>query len=393
MRIAVFTDNDFNKINGVTTTLRALLQFAPADVRVRIYTADAKGADDRQYLALRAASTRIPYYPGMTLHFPPPWSYLPYLRRDGVDVIHLTTPGPVGLAALFCAWRLQVPLVGSFHTDLATYTSVLAQSRRLGDIVGGYLRWPYGCCERVLVPSQATAAVLDRTRVALGKHVIWQRGVDADVFAPTRRSEALRRQWGADEDTPVVIYVGRVSREKNLAAFVTVHERLIAARLEYRLVFVGDGPMRSEIEQRLPDAIVTGAIPHGDVGEYLASADVFAFPSRTDTAGNVVLEAQAAGLPVVIGDEGGPRENVRPGQSALVTRAGDDDSFATAVERLVTDRPLRAAMSREARAYALTRDWPSSFVPLFETYKALMETRMPTSVPTAMPVLPGNPTS
>jgi glycosyltransferase involved in cell wall biosynthesis len=167
------------------------------------------------------------------------------------------------------------------------------------------------------------------------------------------------------------VYLGRVSREKNLAAFVAVDERLRAERQPHRLVFVGDGPMRAEIERRLPEAIVTGAIPHERVGEYLASADVFAFPSRTDTAGNAVLEAQASGLPAVVGDEGGPRENVSPGRTAIVTDARDDRTFADAVARLVRDRALAAELGAAARAFALTRDWLSELEPLFATYRQL----------------------
>ena len=369
MRIAVFTDNDFNKVNGVTTTLRALLRWAPADLQIRIYTADDRGVDEPQYYSRRAPGAAIPFYRGMNLYYPPLWAYLRQLRRDRIELIHLTTPGPVGIAALFSAWRLQLPMVGSFHTDLATYTTLLSRSRLLGRIVGRYVRWPYGRCERVLVPSQATGTALSRAGVAPGKHVLWQRGVDPESFSPARRSVSLRLRWRALSDTTVVMYVGRISREKNLDAFAAVEERLIRSGRPYRMVFVGDGPMHAELQARFPGAILTGSVPHGDVGEYLASADVFAFPSRTDTAGNVVLEAQAAGLPVVVGDEGGPRENVWPGRSALVTSARDDQSFAAAVERLVCDSSLRAAMAAEARALALTRDWRAALAPLFATYR------------------------
>ena len=369
MRIAVFTDNDFNKVNGVTTTLHALLQWAPADLDIRIYTADDRGSNERRYYSRRAPGAAIPFYPGMNLHYPLPWAYIGEAQRDRIELIHMTTPGPVGIAALFTAWRLQLPLVGSFHTDLATYTTLLSRSRHLGRLVARYLRWPYGRCQRVLVPSQATAGALSRAGIARDKQVIWQRGVDRERFSPVRRSLSLRSHWSADSETAVVMYVGRISREKNLAAFAPVEKRLARSGRPYRLVFVGDGPMRAELQTMFPGAVLTGAVPHRLVGEYLASADVFAFPSRTDTAGNVVLEAQAAGLPVVVGDEGGPRENVWRDRSAFVVNARDADAFAAAVERLVCDATLRAAMAAEARAFALTRDWPSALAPLFTTYR------------------------
>jgi glycosyltransferase involved in cell wall biosynthesis len=369
LKVAIFTDNDFGKVNGVTTTLRACLRFAPPDIQLRVYTSDAHGVDTPDYLALRSWGMGIPFYREMQIFLPRLSSLLRHARRDGIDVVHLTTPGPIGLAALWVARRLNVPLVGSFHTDLARYATLLSGSARLGWLMGQFLRWPYGRCVRVLVPSVATAEMLRAARIGRGHYVIWARGVDTREFTPARRSAALRADWGADASTPVVIYAGRVSREKNLAVLPEIEARLRAAGLPYRLVIVGDGPMRRELQGRLPSTVFTGSVPHDRMAEYLASADVFAFPSRTDTAGNVVLEAQACGLPAVVTDEGGPREHVSPGQSALVTDGRSPASFVAAVEALVRDAEARSRMALAAREFACTRDWTSSLEPLFRTYR------------------------
>jgi glycosyltransferase involved in cell wall biosynthesis len=252
---------------------------------------------------------------------------------------------------------------------LASYTSLLSGSPRLGRLMSEYLRWPYGRCARVFVPSAATAAALDAARVARGKHVLWVRGVDTTAFSPDRHSAALRESWARPADTPVVIYVGRLSREKGVLEFVAVAERLRAQRRAHKLVFVGDGPLRAELASRLPDSLCTGSVGHEAVGAYLASADVFAFPSRTDTAGNVVLEAQACGLPAVVRAEGGPRENVVPGRTAIVS--ADTDEFAAAIDGLLGDHARRAEMGNAARRYALTRDWPTALAPLFSAYRQL----------------------
>lgn len=367
--VAVFTDNDFEKVNGVTTTLKALLRWCPPDIRARIYTADAHGTDDSSYLALRSLGVGIPFYREMKMYVPRLAAYVNHARADRVGLLHLTTPGPIGLAALFVAHRLRLPMVGSFHTDLASYTSLLSGSPRLGRLMNEYLRWPYGRCARVFVPSVATATALDAARVARGKHVLWVRGVDTVAFSPDRRSAALRESWTAPADTPVVIYLGRLSREKGVLDFVAVAERLRSQRRAHKLVFVGDGPLRAELASRLPDAVCTGAVPHHAVGTYLASADVFAFPSRTDTAGNVVLEAQACGLPAVVRAEGGPRENVVPGQTAVIAAATDE--FVVAIDGLLGNPVRRAGMGNAARGYALTRDWPTALAPLFSAYRQL----------------------
>jgi glycosyltransferase involved in cell wall biosynthesis len=186
----------------------------------------------------------------------------------------------------------------------------------------------------------------------------------------------------------VIIYAGRVSREKNLAVIMALDEALRRVGRDYRLVFVGDGPMRGEIEHALPKAIVVGSVPHERMGEYLASADVFAFPSRTDTAGNVVLEAQASGLPCVVMEEGGPKENVWTNRSAFVTAT--DRAFVDAVCRLVADDEVRGAMASAARTYALTRDWPGAFAPLFATYRRLVDARQAADAMTLAPATPSD---
>jgi glycosyltransferase involved in cell wall biosynthesis len=371
VRVAVFTDNDFAKTNGVTTTLRAVLRWAPDDLRIRIYTAEDRDVDEPSYLALRSFGIGIPFYREMRMYLPRLGEYVRHARADGVALIHLTTPGPIGLAALYSAKRLRVPMVGSFHTDLAKYTTLLSGSARLGALMGHYLRWPYGRCRRVFVPSQATAATLAAARVAQGRHTLWTRGVDASTFSPGRRLELLREKWRVSESCPALIYVGRLSREKGLADLVDVRDALVSSGLAHRFVFVGDGPMRGELERRLPDAVFVGNVPHHTVAEYLASADLFVFPSRTDTAGNVVLEAQACGLPAVVRPEGGPHENVVDGRSAIVAGGPGDPGFASSVLRLVADHDSRVTMGAAAREYAITRDWPTALAPLFAAYREI----------------------
>ncbi len=160
MNVAVFTDNDFDKINGVTTTLTALLRHAPADIRPRVFTAAGIAADYPDYLALRSFGVGMPFYPGMRMYVPNWRRFLERVSADRIDVVHLTTPGPIGLVSLWVAAKAGLPLVGSFHTDLATYTRMLSGSDRLGAWMREYMRWMYGRCQRVMVPSEATRQML-----------------------------------------------------------------------------------------------------------------------------------------------------------------------------------------------------------------------------------------
>lgn len=369
MKVAVFTDNDFDKINGVTTTLTALLRYAPPDVQPRVYTAAGLGCDAPGYLALASFGVGIPFYREMKMYVPRWRAYLDRVRRDRVELIHLTTPGPLGLVALWVAARTALPLIGSFHTDLSAYTRLLSGSERLGRLMQQYMRWVYGRCARVLVPSEATRQLMIAAGTRGERLCVWRRGVDTDWFSPRRRSERLRADWQVGSDRPALLYVGRLSREKGLGLLPELQRALRRRGLDHRLIITGDGPMRTELEQRCPEAIFTGPLGREAVASTFASSDLFIFPSQTDTAGNVVLEAQASGLPVIVSDAGGPKENMRAGLSGVVCPGGDAAQWAEAVAPLARSAALRADASAQARSYALGRGWDVALAPLYDCYR------------------------
>jgi glycosyltransferase involved in cell wall biosynthesis len=212
----------------------------------------------------------------------------------------------------------------------------------------------------------------------IGHHIdpskigLWTRGVSPQQFDPAKRSAALRARWGVSDQRPALLYVGRLSREKGLDLLPGLTERLQRAQLRHRLIIVGDGPMREALSDRCANAVFTGTLSHAEVAVAMASADCFLFPSRTDTAGNVVLEAQASGLPVLVTDEGGPQENMIDGQTGFVCR--DLRAFSRRVSELIWSPERRARMAGDARAYAETRGWPAALDPLYRAYR---EVRVP----------------
>lgn len=367
LNVGVFTDNDFEKVNGVTTSLRAAIDHAPSDVHVRVYTCDASGLETPHYLALKAHGIGIPFYREMKMYLPPFRRFLEQAVADKLDVVHLTTPGPVGLAAMWVASRLRLPMVGSFHTHLAEYTARLSGSRQAGLLMQEYLRWPYGKCRQILAPSEATRDVLVASRMDPTKIRVWRRGVSTVRFDPAKRSVHLRRQWEVSDRCPAILYVGRVSREKGLGDLVAVRRALEARNVAHRFVFVGDGPMRKELEAGFPAAAFTGTLGPEQVAEAMASSDLFVFPSRTDTAGNVVLEAQASGLPVLVTDEGGPQENMIDGQTGVTCPSTRD--LCRQVLELCVRVERRRSMGAAAREYALGRQWDAALAPLYQAYR------------------------
>jgi glycosyltransferase involved in cell wall biosynthesis len=373
MRVAVFTDNDFDKMNGVTTTLRSLLRHAPADLQPRIYTFSDIEIDEPQYLALQSIGFPIPFYREMQMYLPRIGELARRIVRDQVRLIHLTTPGPAGLAARYLAHRTGLPLVGSFHTQLAEYATLLSGSRQIGVAMRRYLRWIYASCQCVLVPSADTSRRLANDGWHPDRLAVWTRGVDADVFSPSRRSQQLRDDWHVSDRRPAILYAGRLSHEKGLSIVEPLGSLLHRHGIAHRFIMVGEGPMMPELKERCPDAVFTGRLAHEEVAVAMASADIFLFPSETDTAGNVVLEAQACGLPVLVTNAGGPKENLRPGTSGFICRPRDVLDFFARVSELVGDPDRRCAMSQAARAYAAGRSWGGSLEPLFSLYRTAVE--------------------
>lgn len=365
---AIITDNDFNKVSGVTTTLKAVLAHAPADWRVRVYTAADVDVDLPGYVAMASWGVGLPRYPEMRIY----WPHVQRLRRlldaDNVDVVHITTPGPVGLAARWLHRQTPRPLVGSYHTHLGDYVSTYSGLDSLGRAFEAYMRWLYAPCHSLLAPSEATRSLLVERGYRQSALRLWSRGVDLARFTPAAASPALRRQWAADDGRLVLIYVGRLAPEKGLDLLPEVQRALTDRHVPHRLVIVGDGPMRAHLERMCPGAVFTGTVAPDVVAQALATADAFVFPSTTDSLGNVVVEAQAAGCPVLVTDFGGPCEQMRHGETGWVCRAGDVREFADRLAAWWRQPGARIGMARAAAAYASTRTWPASLRPLFDAW-------------------------
>jgi len=369
MRAAIFTDNDLDQANGVTTTLKAVLRHAPAGVSARIYTAGDLRVDTDEYFAPASVGLGLPYSPDLRVYWPRVRALGRELRASGVDVIHITTPGPIGLAARWLASRLQVPMVASYDTHLGEYVERLSGSARFGRWMELYMRWLYAPCEPLLVPSMATRKMLAAHGYRTTRCRVWPRGVDAAMFSPARRSHTLRDQWHVDDRRPAVLYAGRLSHEKGLAILPYLQRTLDISRIPHRLIFAGDGPMAAELRETCPDAVFLGSQPPDRLATVMASADLFVFPSETDSFGSAVLEAQAAGLPALVTDRGGPREHVVDGVTGYVCSAGDVRDICGRMAGLLRDRAHRQEMGAAARQHAQRRDWPSALLPLYGAWQ------------------------
>lgn len=356
---AWFTDT-LDDVNGVATTIRKMTSAGVAagyDVTVMTCRSENNGHGIPLKNFAPVGEFALPEYELQSLSFPPVLLILEYLARKNFSELIISTPGPIGLTALYAAKTLGLRAVGIYHTDFPQYVRILTEDSFMETLTWDYMHWFYSQLDVVYVNSEDYRKSWIERGIPAEKLKILPRGLDTRQFHPARRKDGFWRQRGLREGEAGMLFVGRISKEKNLDTLVAATRKLAENRVSVRPIFVGDGPYLTEMKRLLPDAIFTGYLAGGDLAEAYASADFFVFPSTTDTFGNVVLEAQAAGLPAVVSDVGGPRDLVQHGKDGFITRALDAGELAEAIRRLAGDPGLRARMGAAARARVETRDW------------------------------------
>lgn len=362
-RRAWFTDT-LEDVNGVATTIRKMTAAGVAtghDLMVVVSRSEIAEMGIPLKNFPPVGEFELPEYELQRLSFPPILAIVDWIARENFGEIIISTPGPVGLVALAAAKLLGLRTAGIYHTDFPQYVRILTEDKFMETLTWNYMHWFYSQLDVVWVNSEDYRKSWASRGIPAEKLRILPRGLDIELFRPTRRDADFWRSRGLRDGELAMLYVGRVSKEKNLDVIVAATRRLAEWRLPVRPVFVGDGPYMAEMKRLLPDAIFTGYLQGEDLATGYASADFFAFPSTTDTFGNVVLEAHASALPVVVSDVGGPRDLIDDGVDGYITRANDAEEFADRIRRLCEDAEGRAKMGAAARKKVESRDWQEAF--------------------------------
>ena len=359
LRVAVVTETYPPEVNGVAATIARVVDGLHGRghelqlVRPRQGRHDSAGDADRM-LHLLVRGLPIPRYPQLKMGLPSTRALVKLWTTHRPDVVHVVTEGPLGWSALQAARHLRLPVVSDFRTNFHAYMRHYGLAW-LHNPMRVYLRKFHNRTACTMVPteglrSELAASGFERLRVV-------SRGVDTRQFDPSRRSDALRAKWGAHRSTSVVLCVGRLAAEKNLDLLLTAFESMRAEVPGVRLVLVGDGPDRAQLAQRCPGAVFAG-MQHGeDLAAHYASADIFLFPSVTETFGNVVPEAMASGLAVVGFDYAAAGQLIRHGDNGLLVRMADHESFCDVARGLVGELPRARALGAQARLTACRLDW------------------------------------
>ena len=371
MRIAFFTGAYNHIADGVSLTLNRLVAFLPREgAIVWVYAPTVK------HPALEHAGTLVPVpsvsAPGrpeyrISLGFG--WRAHENITDFSPDLFHIATPDLLGFAALRMAGTSGIPVVASYHTHFASYLKYY-RLEAVESLTWHYLRWFYRQCRQVYVPSTSMMDVL-RSRGIDGNLRLWPRGVDSGLFAPSRRSLQWRESLGLNAVDPVVVFVSRLVTEKGLDVVEDVFRILREKGIRHRALIVGEGPERASLEHALPEAVFAGHLTGEALATAYASSDIFLFPSETETFGNVTLEALSSGLPAVVANATGSKSLVEDGVNGFLAIPRDSPSFLEKVERLVSDRELRARMGASARERAQAYDWSRVLAQMTSNYEEI----------------------
>jgi glycosyltransferase involved in cell wall biosynthesis len=366
LRVALVADG-VGAMHGVTRTVQELREHGVPGFEVEVIGTDQ--SVDRRLSAV--ADVDVPFYPGLQVGVPGLPAVVEAIADGRYDLVHLCSPGPAGVAAGLVARVMGLPLLGSYHTELAAYARLRSDDPLLEAGMAAAVSAFYGQCERVVTPSASADATLAGLGLPPERIGRWDRGVDTARFRPERR----RPGHFAGAGRINVLYAGRLTREKGVDLLAESFLRARRRDPRLHLVLAGGGPEEAVLRRELREcATFLGWQSGEELATTFASADLFLFCSQTDTFGQVVLEAQASGLPVVAVDAGGPRELVEDGCSGCLLPP-DADAIGEAVARLAGSRAARERLARGGLAAVAERTWERSLAQLADAYRTTLAGR------------------
>ena len=361
LKFALVTETFKPEINGVAMTLGKITdclsnnQHQVQVIRPKQNNQDAP-ADMQNFKEVLVTGMPIPFYKHLKFGFPAKNRLIKLWSGNKPDVVHIATEGPLGWSALQVAKKLNIPVISSYHTNFHQYSKHYGASFLMRPIES-YLRYFHNQTLATLAPTQKVVKELEASGY---KNVsIMARGVDTSQFSPANRSSDLRKKWGVDESDLVVIHVGRLAKEKNILLVLDAFRAIQKTKPTAKLVFVGDGPMRDELAKACPQGIFCGSQQGKSLAEHYASADLFIFPSVTETFGNVVPEALASGLCVVAYDYAAAGDIIKHRNSGLLVPFNQSKALInTAVEAAKNSGLLKHCKQHSINSVANIR-WES----------------------------------
>ena len=373
MKVAYFTESLLPITDGVVRTLCRLVETLETEKIDFLFFSPFKPDDNIDWSpkVKKVASLPLWLYDYYRIGLPYFHGIEQSLDEMEPDIVHIVSPTLLGMYGLKYAQKRNLPVVTSYHTHFVRYFNYYGLDQ-FQDLGWNYLKWFHNQFDKTYAPSPSTVnELLNR-----GFHDVelWQRGIDLEKFSPEYRNNELRKSVGA-ENKPILLFVGRLVKEKDLDDLISANHILQTKGYDFKMVIVGDGPMRQELENKLPDAHFTGYLHGKELAEWYASSDLFVFPSTTETFGNVILEAFASGIPAVSVNKGGVADIINHGKDGRIALAHDAIDFADNIEYFFKCNGKMKQYQQAAQATAKTYNWHNINKGLLTSYEDLIVSR------------------
>jgi glycosyltransferase involved in cell wall biosynthesis len=359
LNIALITETYLPEVNGVAVTVACMVEgLLKRGNRIHMIRPRQSRNDvcseQINYRETLVAGMAIPGYSALRIGFPAKGLLVRMWSKQRPDIVHIATEGPLGWSALAAARKLDIPVSTDFHTNFHCY----AKHYRIGLFtkpMAAYLRSFHNKASCTIVPTDSLQRQLERD--GYQNVIVVSRGVDGELFHPAKRSERLRESWGADAETPVVMLVSRLAPEKNLNVVIEAFEQMRKVHPLARLVMVGDGPARAELQEHNPHVIFAGMQTGEALAQHYASGDIFLYPSLTETYGNVTVEAMVSGLATVAFDYAAARQHIRHDLNGLLVPYEDTEAFIAQSKAIISDMARVQRLRHAARHTMESQTW------------------------------------
>lgn len=379
LKIDIVTETYPPEVNGVASTIARFvhglreLGHHITVVRPR-QGASAEPVSQTHYQEILTQGIPIPGYSALKIGLPSQGMLLKQWSEKRPDLVHIVTEGPLGWSALEAAQKLGIPICSDFRTNFDAYSSHYGLSW-LKSPIQRYMRYFHNRTNFTMVPTQELKQQLQN--VGFERLRVLARGIDTDLFDPSKRSSPLRESWGVTGDEQVVIYVGRLASEKNLLVTVEAFKAMLSFKPNLKMVWVGDGPQKNFLEKTCPNSIFAGVQSGENLAQYYASGDIFLFSSLSETFGNVILEAMASGLVVLAFDYAAAGQVIQNGVNGILADCNNPTSFINQSAQLLNAHHELDVLRKYARETTLDLSWKSVTAKLNQNYHDLLHSHAP----------------
>jgi len=381
VKIAFFAEILIEDFDGASRTMFQLIHRIPADEFEFLFICGVGPDNIEGFECMRIPAATIPI--NKTYKMAIPWFSGGRIRKKlqdfQPDIVHIATPSLLGEFALKYANQHNIPVLTIYHTHFISYVDYyLKSSPKLAGFIRGIIAKSqhsfYNRCDRIYVPSEEMRLALLSWDVAPHRLQLWQRGIDTQLFSPTKKDKTVVQKL-VGNDRPVILFASRLVWEKNLETLFNIYQLSQDRNLPFNFLVVGDGVAMEACQRRMPKAIFTGKVDHEQLSVLYAACDVFLFPSISESYGNVVLEAMASGLPCVIADGGGSRNFIQQGENGFLCQPNQADDYVNKITRVLQDARLHEQFVAEGLRYSKSFSWDDLAATYFRDLQAMASTK------------------